>query len=361
MALLLATAFLPLLSFADDFSLSDGREFKGVTVSRVEKDGVVVITEDGVEKLPFSLLPKEARDQYPYVPPPTPPPQPTAPPAAAPAQTGTDTTQSALQTSPSPAAKPLISLPATVASTIKQTGIPPRDYLAIALRTVLAFLVALATLGCAAFIIKRLLDYWQTRQKLREFDTANLKQFQAAYADFFAVMKLWNHCVEHNEDELPSAGEYELPHATRWELLTRAYMVESSLEAIFLKLSSAWNLSPVEIELLGRFRQAIHTLGNSIKNNKPLKWDSADQGEYLIFNRLASSVTRIIGGENAAAKTSEQHAEAFRQITSPPLGTHLEFNGHRSPSQRPPSSAIKLTQPSFCFPWWWKSHYRLIR
>ena len=316
-ALLLATVFFPLLSFADDFSLSDGREYKGVTVSRVEKDGVVVITDDGVEKLPFSLLPKEAKDLYPYVPSPTPAPQPTAPPANVPAQTGTDTAQPPPQTSPAPATKPLISLPATVASTIKQTGIPPRDYLTIILRTVFALFIALATLGCAAFIVKRLLDYWQTRQKSREFDTANLKQFHSAYADFFAVMKLWNHCVEHNEDELPSAGEYELPHATRWELLTRAYMVESSLEAIFLKLSATWNLTPVETELLGRFRQAIHTLGNSIKSNKPLKWESADQGEYLIFNRLASSVARLIGGENATAKTSEQHAEAFRQITSP--------------------------------------------
>ena len=124
-ALLLVTAFLPLLSFADDFSLSDGREFKGVTVSRVEKDGVVVITDDGVEKLPFSLLPKEARDLYPYVPSPTPAPQPTARPAPAPTQTGTDTAQPATQASPSPTAKPLIVLPATVASTIKQTGILP--------------------------------------------------------------------------------------------------------------------------------------------------------------------------------------------------------------------------------------------
>ncbi|MGB8353762.1 MAG: hypothetical protein WCD79_07745 [Chthoniobacteraceae bacterium] len=317
-ALLLTMAFLPLLSFADDFSLSDGREFKGVTVSRVEKDGVVVITDDGVEKLPFALLPKEARDLYPYVPSPTPAPQPTAPPPPAPTvQTGADTATAVPQASPSPTARPLTSLPATVASTIKQAGIPPRDYLAMVLKTLLALFVALFALGCAAFIIKRLLDNWQTKQKAREFDATNLKQFHSAYADFFAVMKLWNHCIEHNEDELPSAGEYELPHATRWELLTRTYMVESSLEAIFLKISAAWNLTPVEIELLGRFRQAIHTLGNSIKNNKPLNWDNPDQGEYLIFNRLASSVARLIGGENATAKTSEQHAEAFRQITSP--------------------------------------------
>ena len=315
--LLLATVFLPLLSFADDFSLSDGREFKGVTVSRVEKDGVVVITDDGVEKLPFSLLPKEARDLYPYVPSPTPAPQPTAPPPAPPVQTSTDTAPAVPQASPSSVAKPLALLPATVASTIKQTGIPPHDYLTMVLRTLLALFVALFTLGCMAFVIRRLLDNWQTKQKAREFDATNLKQFHSAHADFFAVMKLWNHCVEHNEDELPSAGEYELPHATRWELLTRAYMVESSLEAIFLKISAAWNLTPVEIELLGRFRQAIHVLGKSIKNNKPLNWDNPDQGEYLIFNRLASSAARLIGGENTTAKTSEQHAEAFRQITSP--------------------------------------------
>src|SRR6202000_973926 len=70
------------------------------------------------------------------------------------------------------------------------------------------------------------------------------------FHNFITVMKLWNHCVEHNEDEMPSAGEYELPHATLWELLTRAHMAESSLESLFLKLASAWNLSNVEVELL---------------------------------------------------------------------------------------------------------------
>jgi len=316
-ALFLLAALLPLASFADDFSLSDGREFKGVTVSRVEKDGVVVITDDGVEKLPFSLMSKETRDLYPYVPPPTPAPQPVAPPAAAPAAvSGTDAAASLPQPTSSPATKTLISLPATVASTIKQTGIPPRDYLTMFLRATLALFVALATLFSAAFIIQRLLDNRQNQQKKRDFEAANLKQFHSAYADFIAILKLWNHCVAHNEDELPSAGEYELPHATRWELLERASVTESTVESILLKLASTWNLTSVEIELLGRFRQAFRSLGEAIRNNKALKWSDPGQGEYLIFNRLASSVALLIGGENPTAKNAEQHTDAFKQITS---------------------------------------------
>src|ERR1700733_8369817 len=121
--LLLATVFLPLLSFADDFSLSDGREFKGVTVSRVEKDGVVVITDDGVEKLPFSLLPKEAKALYPYVPSPTPAPQPIAPPVNASAQTGTDASQGAPQSSPAPGPKGApVPMPNTASQVVINTG-----------------------------------------------------------------------------------------------------------------------------------------------------------------------------------------------------------------------------------------------
>jgi len=315
--IILATVFLPLVSFADDFSLSDGREYKGVTVSRIEKDGVVVITNDGVEKLPFLLMPKETRDLYPYVPSPTPPPLPVAPPVNVPAQTGTAASQNT-QASPSPAATiALAPLPSTasrvvaiVESSLKQ------KYLLLLASTALMLLVALTVLACAWFIVRRLMASWISKQKAREFDFTNVRQFHSAYADFFAAMKLWNHCIEHNEDELPSAGEYELPHATRWELLAKAYSAESDIESLFLKLASTWNLDPQEIELLGRFRQAFRTLGESIRNNKAMKWNDPEAGDYLAFNRLASSVALLIISENAAKKTSEQRAETFRQITS---------------------------------------------
>lgn len=63
-----ALMFLSCVLFADDFKLSDGREYKGVAVSRAEPDGLVVVTDSGIEKLPFSLLPKEVQQKYNYNP-----------------------------------------------------------------------------------------------------------------------------------------------------------------------------------------------------------------------------------------------------------------------------------------------------
>ena len=116
--------------------------------------------------------------------------------------------------------------------------------------------------------------------------------------------------------ELPDHGEYEIPHASRWELLTRTYIAEGSLDAIFLKLASVRKLTPVAIEQLGRFRQGFQTLGEAIKNNKPLSWKDAEHPDYLVFKRLASSTAMLIGGENPGPQAADRRADAFRQITS---------------------------------------------
>lgn len=62
-AVLAATA-----AFADDFTLVDGTEYKGVKVSRAEPDGLVVTTTSGVVKLFFTDLPKEVQEKYHYDP-----------------------------------------------------------------------------------------------------------------------------------------------------------------------------------------------------------------------------------------------------------------------------------------------------
>jgi hypothetical protein len=51
---------------AEDFKTLDGKEYKKVTVSRAEPDGVVVITDSGIVKLYFNELPQEVRDKYHY-------------------------------------------------------------------------------------------------------------------------------------------------------------------------------------------------------------------------------------------------------------------------------------------------------
>ena len=51
---------------ADDLKLIDGKEYKKVTVSRVEPDGIVLRTKSGISKLYFVELPKEVQERFHY-------------------------------------------------------------------------------------------------------------------------------------------------------------------------------------------------------------------------------------------------------------------------------------------------------
>jgi thioredoxin 1 len=54
------------VAFADDFKAIDGKEYKNVTVSRVEPDGIVLISKSGISKVYFTELPKEVQDRFHY-------------------------------------------------------------------------------------------------------------------------------------------------------------------------------------------------------------------------------------------------------------------------------------------------------
>jgi thiol-disulfide isomerase/thioredoxin len=54
------------VAFADDFKAIDGKEYKNVTVSRVEPDGIVLISKSGISKVYFTELPKEVQDRFQY-------------------------------------------------------------------------------------------------------------------------------------------------------------------------------------------------------------------------------------------------------------------------------------------------------
>jgi len=54
------------VALADDFKLIDGKEYKNVTVSRVEPDGIVLRTKSGISKLYFVELPKEVQERFHY-------------------------------------------------------------------------------------------------------------------------------------------------------------------------------------------------------------------------------------------------------------------------------------------------------
>jgi hypothetical protein len=54
------------LAVADDFKTIDGKEYKNVTVSRVEPDGVVLKSKSGISKVYFTELPKEVQERFHY-------------------------------------------------------------------------------------------------------------------------------------------------------------------------------------------------------------------------------------------------------------------------------------------------------
>jgi multidrug efflux pump subunit AcrA (membrane-fusion protein) len=54
------------LALADDVKTIDGKEYKNVTVSRVEPDGIVLKSKSGILKVYFTELPKEVQERFHY-------------------------------------------------------------------------------------------------------------------------------------------------------------------------------------------------------------------------------------------------------------------------------------------------------
>src|SRR6266480_1924450 len=55
------------VALAEDFKAIDGKEYKNVTVSRVEPDGIVLMSSSGISKVYFTELPKEVQERFHYV------------------------------------------------------------------------------------------------------------------------------------------------------------------------------------------------------------------------------------------------------------------------------------------------------
>src|SRR5215831_1564954 len=62
---LLLTCFAT-VALGDDFKTVKGKEYKNVTVSRVEPDGVVLKSKSGISKVYFVELPKEVQERFHY-------------------------------------------------------------------------------------------------------------------------------------------------------------------------------------------------------------------------------------------------------------------------------------------------------
>ena len=54
------------LALAEDFKTINGKEYKDVTVSSVEADGIVLRTKTGITKVYFVELPKDVQERFHY-------------------------------------------------------------------------------------------------------------------------------------------------------------------------------------------------------------------------------------------------------------------------------------------------------
>ena len=54
------------VALADDFKTISGKEYKNVRVSRIEPDGIVLISKSGISKVYFTELPMEVQDRFHY-------------------------------------------------------------------------------------------------------------------------------------------------------------------------------------------------------------------------------------------------------------------------------------------------------
>jgi hypothetical protein len=68
MSLAILVAQSALIALADDFKTIDEKEYKNVTVSRVEPDGLVLKSKSGISKVYFTELPKEVQERFHYNP-----------------------------------------------------------------------------------------------------------------------------------------------------------------------------------------------------------------------------------------------------------------------------------------------------
>jgi hypothetical protein len=62
--LLFLTLCFTTVAFADDFKLVTGKEYKNVTVTRVEPDGILLKTKSGISKVYFVELPNDVQQRF---------------------------------------------------------------------------------------------------------------------------------------------------------------------------------------------------------------------------------------------------------------------------------------------------------
>jgi hypothetical protein len=177
------------------------------------------------------------------------------------------------------------------------------------IKSFFSLIVSLVTLGIGWLVGQRLSIYWAIRQKRRELELAAVSEFYKLYGDFFAVWKLWNEFYTQGSS-INQSKPFE-DDSIHWKLLQRASNAEGALESLFVKLASEKQLAKIDIEILGKFRQAYQNLREAISANQMLDWSGSHHPEYLTFKRLGYLVANII-----LSDTEVRFSSTLEDITS---------------------------------------------
>ncbi|MBF0368176.1 MAG: hypothetical protein HQL52_01860 [Magnetococcales bacterium] len=183
-------------------------------------------------------------------------------------------------------------------------------------KEVLRFISSFVLLLLAWGVGQGLTVSWNIRQKQKENDLTTARDFHLLYGEFFAIWKLWNYLIR-------DVGPSELPELSRCDLLTRICESEGRLESTLVRIACERSLTNSDIEVLGKFRQLYQQLRQSIRDRKPLKWDSSEHPDYVAFKTLAPKVASLIVNHSGASPQVEEPSEALKKITSNKWEHHI--------------------------------------
>ena len=171
------------------------------------------------------------------------------------------------------------------------------------------FIGSALLLGLGWVIGKRITHYWNYRKSKQELDLEASKNFQSLYGEFFEIWKLWNY---YSRD----VGKENFPEDLWWKVMDRACIAEGRLEALMVSITCEKHLTKDEIENLGMFRQGYQQLRESIRDYKPLNWNSSKDPEYVMFKNLSPRIQALIIRDSVNPPSPSVAATQLKEITS---------------------------------------------
>lgn len=177
------------------------------------------------------------------------------------------------------------------------------------IKAIPAFMGSLVLLLLAWVIGQRISTAWNIRQKQKENNLENAREFHRLYGEFIAIWRLWNYFIS---NESISANS-----ARRWDLYDRACTAEGKMEALLVRLACERALSSEDIDVLGRFRQVYQVLRDTMRKSVRLDWSYSEHPDYVEFKTLSPKVALLALGSQGRTQPSAKHsAEQLLEMTS---------------------------------------------